>query len=450
MAILNFKELAKTLLREKTLQIAEAGYGAIDIKKSVSERISSKGDQLEIDFPFAGKKERFDLSRFEKIFLVGIGKGSALASLALAEILGDRLTGGIVLDVQNPVNCQSLKNVKCFVGNHPLPGEENAKATKEIMDLAAGLEENDLLINFICGGGSALACAPGEIEPFIKATSLLTKSGADILELNTVRKHLSDFKGGGLAKIAYPASVISLIVSDVLGNDLSMVASGPTVLDKTTKEDAENILKKFGVNSAEFNFRETEKDEKYFDKVKNFLFVSNRDAVYAMEQKARELGFSPKIHSLELKGEAKDSLAPMAGKIEAGEAILAAGETTVILANNQQPTTNDEDKKAFHLAGGKGGRNQESVLGLISNYLFLISKNLVVLSFASDGRDNSEAAGAIADYLTLEKAGESGLNPADFLKDNNSFCFFEKTEDLLFVEKKYFNVADLMMVIKEK
>ena len=335
--------------------------------------------------------------------------------------------------------------MKIFQGTHPSPSEQNIKATKKIIELVKSLDKNDLLITFICGGGSALACSSEkELRNSILATKELTKTGANITELNTVRKHLSEFKGGGLAKMAYPATVVSLIISDVCGNELSSVASGPTVFDKTTKKDAENILKKYFPHKSVFlsalvrDLRETPKDDKYFKAVKNILFVCNQDAVMAMVKKAEKLGFSVKIHSLALEGEAKNIFSSMIEKIKPREAIIAAGETTV--------TMNSElGIKSYK----KGGRNQEAVLGAINNKQSAINNNLAIISFASDAHDNTEAAGAIGDYSTIKKAKKLKLNMEEFLKNYNSFNFFKKTGDLIYAKQKYFNVADLMVVLRK-
>ncbi len=380
---------------------------------------------------------RSNLDDFRRVFLVGIGKGSVLASASLAKILSKRLNKCIALDINKPpLNSKFLiLNSEFLVGTHPLPSKQNVGATQKIVKLAKNLKKDDLLINFICGGGSALACSSQrELKDLILVTKLLTKSGANILELNTVRKHLSEIKGGGLAKLAYPATVVSLIVSDVIGNDLSMVASGPTVFDKTTKKNAEKVLKKYGLSPKRFNLKETPNERKYFKKVKNVLFICNQDAVLAMNKKVKKLGFKPKIYSLAVKSEARRALLPMIEKVKVGEVLLAAGETTVNLDNRP---------------AGKGGRNMEAVLGAISNFQFSISKNLLVLSIASDGRDNTEAAGAIGDFSTLEKAKKLKLEPKEFLDQNNSFNFFKKTGDLIFAKSKSFNVSDLMIILKQ-
>ena len=433
MVITNFKNLAKNSLRKKALLIAEAGYEAIDITKTVSQKIKFQNNKLSICS--AMTCHSVGLDNYKNVFLIGIGKGSALACASLAKILDKKLTKGITLDIQRPkLEIRNLK-LEILTGTHPLPSKQNVGATQKIVKLAKNLKKDDLLINFICGGGSALACgSQKELKDLILVTKLLTKSGANILELNTVRKHLSEIKGGGLAKIAYPATVVSLIVSDVIGNDLSMVASGPTVFDKTTKKDAKKVLKKYNLNPKRFNLKETPNERKYFKKVKNVLFVCNQDAVLAMNKRAKKLGFKPKIYSLVVKGEARHALLPMLNKIKVGEALLAAGETTVTLDN--RPV-------------GKGGRNMEAVLGAISNFQFPISKNLVLLAFATDGRDNTEAAGAIGDFFALEKAKKLKLEPEEFLDQNNSFDFFKKTGDLIFAKSKSFNVSDLMIILRQ-
>lgn len=454
MIITNFKSLAKNSLpdrraglREKALLIAEAGYEAIDIEKTVKSRISAKNNILEIRHFKKEDPYKIDLGDFKRVFIVGIGKGSALASASLVKILGGKLTGGIALDINKPKINSKLQTtnykLQTFIGTHPLPSAQNIKATKEIIKLAKSLKKEDLLITFICGGGSALSCgSETELKNSILVTKELTKAGANITELNTVRKHLSEFKGGGLAKMAYPATIVSLIVSDVCGNELSSVASGPTVYDKTTKKDAESILKKYNLQLLINNLKllETPKDDKYFKAAANILFVCNQDAIDGMMKKAEELGFVVKIHSLALEGEAKNIFLPIIKKIKPREAIIAAGETTVTLNKYQVSGIKYQDL-------GKGGRNQEAVLGAISNLQSTISNDLVVISFASDAHDNTEAAGAIDDYLVLKKIEKLKLNPQDFLNRHDSFNFFKKTGNLIYAKQKCFNVADLMLVL---
>jgi len=469
MIINNFRQLAKNSLRKKALLIAEAGYQAIDIEKVISERINLKDGILEIR---SAKIDSLNLNNFKRVFIAGIGKGSALASMTLAKILNRRLNEGITLDIHSPRGLTRIglasratridadKKLKFFIGTHPLPSKQNVKATQKIIKLVKGLKKDDLLITFICGGGSALLCSSQkELKNSVLATKLLTQAGADIKELNTVRKHLSEIKGGGLAKMAYPATVVSLIISDVptVNNDLSMVASGPTVYDKTTKKDAVHILKKYNLQSPISNFQllETPKDKKYFRKVKNILFLSNREPIFAMAEKAKKLGFKPKIYSLKIKGEAKNVLIPLIKVVKKDEVILAGGETIVRLKKLEM-----RNEKL-----GKGGRNMEAVLaaftrisadyyadkrGYNQRKSAFRSAQICVLAIASDGRDNTEAAGAIADISTIQKAKKLKLNPQEFLTNHNSFNFFKKTGDLIFIKPKTFNVADFMVILKEK
>ncbi len=457
MIITNFKTLAKTPLRKYALQIVEAGYEAINIEKAVKNKITFKKNQLIINSASidGSKSLKINLGNYKKIFIVGIGKGSALASAALAKILGKRLTEGIAIDV---VKLQaSISKLQVFAGTHPIPSTQNIKITKKIIELAKKAGEDDLIISFICGGGSALFCASEkELKASREIFSKLTSVGANIVEINTARKHLSEVKGGGLAKIAYPATVISLVVSDVFNGDLSIVASGPTIYDKTTKKDAEKIMRNYQLPITNYQFLETPKDKKYFKKVKNILFISNREPIAAMAEKAKKLGFKQKTYSFNLKGEAKNVLLPLMGTVKNKEAVIAGGETTIVLGKNP----------------GKGGRNMEAVLAALaqinadknadkrrknlrkSAYQLASlrgrsgSAKICVLSFASDGRRNPEAAGAIGDILTINKAEKLKLDFEKYLKGHNTLDFFKKTGDLIFVEKKTFNVSDLMLILK--
>ncbi len=428
MIITNSQKLAINSLRKKAFLIAEAGYEAIDIEKAVNRKIKLRNNRLEI-FCFGGRM-KINLFDFNRVFIIGIGKGSAIASISLVKILGKKLTKGIVLDSQIPKLKIENSKLKILIGTHPLPSKQNVIATQEIIKLVKSANKDDLIISFICGGGSALLCGSDkELKNSVIATKELTKAGANILELNTVRKHLSEVKGGGLAKLVYPATMISLIVSDVLGNNLSMVASGPTVFDKTTKNDAEKILTKYKIQNTKYKIqtRETPKDKKCFKAIENLLFISNQDAILAMVEKTKKIKIKPKIYSLEIKGEAKNIFVPIIKKIKKGEIFLGAGETIVKLKSQKI---------------GKGGRNTEAVLAAIN-------PNLLILSLASDGRDNTEAAGAIGDALTLIKAKKMNLNPKKFLDDHDSFNFFKKTGDLIFTEQKTFNVADLMIILRK-
>jgi len=436
--ITNFFDLATNSLREKALKIINAGYEAINISKVTKERIFLEGNKLKI------LDKEYNLKDYKRIYLTAFGKGSSDFAFSVAKILGGHLTGGIVLDVRKP-NISVWETIpeelNFYEGTHPLPSLKNVEAVKKIVKMLNGLRRDDLVLTLITGGGSSLLCgSEEELQESIMVTKMLTKSGAPINELNTVRKHLSEVKGGKLAEIVYPAKMISIIACDVCAGketmDLSMVASGPTIKDKTSIEDAKEIILKYGLNPLNFNLRETPKDEMIFERTENILFVSNEDALMGMVKKSLKLRLKPKIFSLNIEGEAKDSLKEMIDSVNPGEVLIAGGETTV--------TINGE--------GGKGGRNQEVVLGALK-YLEEnkdFDDSLLVSSIASDGRDNGEAGGAIGDLKILQKGEVANLNFKKYLKDHDEFNFFKETGGLVYAEPNSFNVADFMLVLKSE
>jgi glycerate-2-kinase len=432
--ILNKKSLSTSSLRKDALKIIEKAYEAIDVEKLVNERfIVKKGILMVSDL---ATKEHFHLEDFERIFVIGFGKGSFTAVSKMAEILGEWLYGAISLDVEASWKPKKPnKKINAYWGTHPSPSRINVDATSTIVSIARDLGEKDLVIYFVGGGGSSLLCGSlGELECASTLFKELTKKGATIEEINTVRKHVSEVKGGNLAKFTYPATSISLIVSDVCGNPLGVIASGPTVCDKTTIEDAIGTLKKYGISIDNVTFIETPKDKYYFDRCKYFLLACNEDAAIAMVNEARKFGYRASIGSLVLKGEAKKAILPFVEKVKSKEVIVIAGETTVKI-----------------IGKGKGGRNQEmclSVLDAAKNKKLDIS-GILASSFASDGFDNTPVAGAVADSQTLEKAAKLNLETGRYLSENDSYSFFQKTGDFVCVERKSFNVADLMLVIRK-
>jgi len=428
--ITNFKELATTPLREKALKIINAAYDGIDIKKLTTERICLIGDELHI------LENKYNLKEYFRVFIVGFGKGSADLAFSLGKILSWRLSDGIVLDVRKPAIpwFETIPNIEFLVGSHPLPSSKNIAAATKIEKLVDNLTRRDLLIVLICGGGSILSCSSfQEMSDLIFTDEILTRAAAPIEKINLVRKHFGLFKGGNLAHLAYPAKVVSLIVNDVPSEDLSLVASGLTFKDLSTKKDAATILMDYGLNPFRFNLLETPKDDMFFSNVDNLLFSSNRDAVSLMKKEAVNEEFKVKVETLNLTGEAKDSLSKIYSSINSGEAIIASGETTVKI------------KKYF----GKGGRNQEAVLGFLKSIKNTGEKNFLVASFTSDARDNSEAAGAIGDEEVLKKSAKLNLSLKTFLDDHDSFDFFSRTGDLLYASDSSFNVSDLMLLLKE-
>lgn len=420
MIIKNFKKLAKNKLRHDALTIAEAGYESIAIKKLFHHDMSLTGDILSV------RGQKYNLKKFDNVYVIGLGKNSAAAAQVVESTLGPRrIKAGFVIDIAK----KRMKKIKALRGTHPLPSNQNIKATRKIVALLEKVTAKDLVIAIVCGGGSSLACRPDSLTclelQFI--SSLLLRAGATIQEINTIRKHVSLIHGGYLAKEAYPATVLSLIISDVPGDDISMVASGPLVLDKTTKAQAERIAKKYGLPPIQF--LETPKDKKYFTRVNNVLIASGATAIEAMAQKAQTLGYKPAIYSRQLSGLAKDVGPTMAKKVKPGQALLACGETEVIVTRP-----------------GKGGRNQDVVLSALPH----LDANSVIISAASDGKDNVPVAGAIADgTLSAKKIQKRRLDPTAAVSNNRSYKALHSLRDHLFIQKVTANISDFVIVLKK-
>ncbi len=422
--IKNFDELAVTKERKICLEIIEAGLSSIQPEKIIEKNISLTNSILAIQ----GKT--IQLKEFERIFLLGFGKGSARLSKNIENLLGDFLTYGYVIDLED----EQSNKIQFTKGTHPLPSQENLNFTQNIISKLSNLTEKDLVLVVICGGGSAMLEYPYKIsiEKLIEVNKSLLASGANIFEMNVVRKHLSNVKGGGLAKLLFPAKIVSFIVSDVPGNDLSTIASGPTIMDTTTKNQALNIFIKYGLlkklDIMEDDFLETPKEGKYFNNVSNMLLASNQTALIAMEKTAKKFGYKTLVFSDKLQNEARAAGKILIEKTPDKSVFLAGGETTVKVMDKN----------------GKGGRNQELVLAALP----YLNSNITIASFDSDGWDNTEFAGAIGDTLTVQKIKGLGIDPKDFLEHNNSFSFFEKTKDGIITGRLPSNVSDLMVVLK--
>ncbi len=423
MFIKNFKQLAKTPQRKIVLEIIEEGLFAIQPKEIISRNIKLTNANLTI------KDKTFTLQNYNRIFLLGFGKGSAMLAKYTEEILGDFLTEGYVIDLEKV----QFSKIEQTIGTHPLSSKTNFLFTKKVLKKLTNLSKKDLIIVLIAGGGSALFEDPYKIDlkKTIEVNKALLKSGADINEINTIRKHLSKVKGGGLVKTLYPAKIVSLIFSDVPGNDLSVIASGPTVKDNTTIGEALAIYKKYNLDNLgllESDFLETLKDDSFLKNVENLLILSNLTVLRAMEEKAKKLGLQVKIYSDKLKGDAKTTGRLLDQNATLDSILLAGGETTVKVTGN-----------------GQGGRNQELVLGTLS----YLDDKTIIASFDSDGWDNSKFAGAIGDFETVKKAKELNLNPEEFLEKNSSLAFFEKVGDGIETGRLPSNVSDIMIVLKK-
>ena len=423
--IKNFEELATTPNRKNALEIVEAGFDAIDTKEVIKKKIKLENNILFIN------GENFDLNKFKSVKVVGFGKSSCDGALALEEILGSKIKEGAVIGL-----CKiNTIYIESFEGTHPKPSEMNVSAGKKIYEIIKDSKADDLIIVLVSGGGSALLCYPeSECEQGIKLYDSFLKSGKTIEEINTVRKHLSLFKGGGLVKLAYPATIVGLIFSDIPGDDFENVASGPTYKDETTIDDVKKIITEN--NLGEFELIETPKEDRYFEKVHNFVLVSNKTAVEAMAKKAQELNFNTNIVSTNLYDEDEKAIKKIFSAKKEGTVVLAAGEPKIVIMKN----------------GGRGGRNLHMGLGVVKDEMINQKdrENSVFISFASDGMDNSDVAGAIVDKNTLNEIEKLGLDVDDYLDRFDSYTLFQKTNDMIITGPTGANVSDLMVLLTKK
>jgi len=413
---------------------------------------------------FAGRiRSVYVNSNSSRLLVAGFGKAACPMAKAIEDTLGDLIAEGIVITKYGHAGSQRLKisgrqsKITIYEAGHPVPDENGVKGTDEIIRLLKNADENTLVVCLISGGGSALLVSPYKgitLNEKQEVTQLLLNAGANIEELNTVRKHISGVKGGRLAEAAYPARVISLMLSDVIGDRLDVIASGPTSPDPTTYDDALKVMKKYALTDktpagildvinkgAERIIPDTpEEGNVVFERVENIIVGSNRLALDAAKQKAEELGFHAEILSAELAGEARDAarwLASEARKRGSEEArkskrplcLISGGETTVTVKGN-----------------GLGGRNMELALAFAMETDGV--KGVVLLSAGTDGTDGpTDAAGAIVDGETLKDAKASGIDPASYLKNNDSYNFFKKIDSLLITGPTGTNVMDLQIVL---
>ena len=415
--IKNYDALATSPQRKVALEIVETGFQSIQPSHVMDKHFNLSENTLTI------LEKSFDLSQYERISLVGFGKGSSGICKYIEQKLGDKLTQGFDIDVVD----EEFSKVQYTKGTHPLPSQENIEYTKKVLDNTHELSERDLVLVVVCGGGSVLFEAPHtlSLEQLTEMNKSLLKSGATISEMNVIRKHVSSIKGGGFAKHVYPAKLVCMLFSDVPGNDLSVIASGPTVKDPTNLDQTHELLTKYSVTLPENALEETPKEDHYFEKVDNILMVSNLTALNAMRDKAKEMGYKAVILTDRLQGDANTIGKVLLSETREKEILLAGGETTV------------------HVTGhGKGGRNQTVVLASLQ---YLHSQ--VIVSVGSDGWDFTTFAGAIGDKSTVEKAREKGLDINQFLSDNNSTPFFESVGDGIDTGKLESNVSDLIMVL---
>lgn len=421
--IKNYTEQNVSPERKIMLDLIETALESIQPENVFSKNIHLSENILSI------KDQSYNLNDYSNIYILGFGKGSARNSRLLEDLLGERLTAGYVIDTAE----ETFNKIQFTPGTHPVISQQNVDFTLNVIDKLSNLTEKDLVIVVVCGGGSAMFEHPHSLslEQKINIEKALLKSGADITEMNIVRQHLSDVKGGGLAQILYPSCVATVIYSDVIGNDIRYIASGPTVKNDTQIQNALDIINKYNL-STELNvpreaFINNPHDDKYFQSVKNIILLSNVTVLDSLEEKARELNLNCTRYSDRIKGFAKDVALELIGKLESRGILIAAGETTVQVKGN-----------------GKGGRNQQTCLEALK----IIDENTLFTSIASDGYDFTESAGAIADRVAKQKAIDQNLNIDEFLENNDSFTFWEKVNSQVITGRLPSNVADFLIVLK--
>ncbi|HDY73142.1 MAG TPA: DUF4147 domain-containing protein [Candidatus Jorgensenbacteria bacterium] len=426
MRIQNRDALAHTPLRVQALAVIEAGFAVIDTDAVVRRNVAIHNDSLSV-----GDKS-FPLKDIRRLIVVGVGKCASEAAYTLEQLLGDRIDEGIVLDVQ----CRPrLQHITFYKGTHPFPSRANSDATERIIALLKDAGEGDVVIFIISGGGSTLLHTEEDISTEDERCVLkhLFASGATIQEINTIRKHLSHARAGFLARYAYPARSAALIFSDVPTNDPQFIASGPTVRDITTVADAQAVLERYDVYRVcplKTALIDTPQEDRYFAHAYSKIVVSNKHALDAMVLWAQSMGFTPRICTTSLAGEAREMGKRIIDELHTAlphTALLYGGETTVKLTGD-----------------GTGGRNQELVLACVP----YVEEGELIVSVASDGNDNTDVAGALCDTITKERARVLSLDAAVYLQKNDSYHFFEQVGDHIVTGHTGSNVSDIVLAIK--
>lgn len=449
MAIIkNFEELTKdsSQIRKDILKILEYALKKSLPELAISTSVRLKGDELKIT------NEKLLLSEINNIFVIGSGKATYRMAKALYGIIGDKISRGII--TINESSKKDIGPIKVIQAGHPIPTEKGIKGANEILSLAEEAKEKDLIISLISGGGSALLVSPlrGISLPDLQKTNeLLLASGASIKEINTIRKHISKIKGGKLSGAAYPANLISLIISDVVGDDLATIASGPTVGDKTTYKDAHNILEQYQlIDKIPFSVLLTIKDgiegkitetpfpdDEVLSKTLNKIILSNDKTLESANEKAAELGYNTSILSSKIEGPARDA-GIFHGEIakEISLSGIPIKPPAIILSGGECVVTLDEIEKE------EGGPNQECVIGFAEKIKFL--KETAFLSVDTDGIDGySKFAGGI---IGGNKTRITREEIEGALKNHSSSDFLRKIGGGIITGETGTNVNDLRIL----
>ncbi|MFX1379494.1 MAG: glycerate kinase [Promethearchaeota archaeon] len=459
------KELPKVQLRlrEIGLKAISKAISAVQPKNLMKKSIHIDNNILFI------KNDEYDLQKYEKIYLIGGGKATAEMALTLENLLVNikAIDKKSIINVPQSNKIQGFlnkTNISLNFATHPIPNKNGLKGSLSMMEIIENSNENDLIICLISGGGSALLPLPKkgiELKDLQYANSLLLSSGASIHEINTIRKHLSDFKGGNLAKKLYNSSgakLISLIISDVVGDDLDSIASGPTVPDKTTFLDAYEIIKKYNLlekipisvrdhlekGLSDSSLENPKPNDPCFTNIHNYLIGSVKSAVQEVKSFLKNEGFEIECFSNNVIGEAKEFGKDLYGiitkciqmnldqKKNSRKALIGTGELTVTIRGK-----------------GIGGRNQEMLLGFL-NYIKDKSLNyhFLLIGVNLDGIEgNSEAMGALIDNYVFEQMITKNIDPEKFLTNNDSNSFFKKLRTELISGPTGCNVNDLILIL---
>jgi glycerate 2-kinase len=446
--MMNIESKKISAMRNDAVEIFNRGLQAVQPGDAIRRHCKYDGKNL-----FIGDRV-YHLPRFKNLFVVGSGKAAAPMTSAIEDIIGEKVTGGIITVKYGHV--ADLSHVKLIEAGHPIPDENGRYGASEIFNLAKKAGKDDLVLCLISGGGSALMPLPYDgltLKDKQDAVKALLACGASIHEVNAIRKHISKIKGGQLARAAYPATLVTLILSDVVGDDLDVIASGPTVPDLSSFDDCLDILQRYKISKAMPGnilnhiqlgisgvIPETPKPaDPVFNKTHNLIIGSNIESLFAAKESAEKLGYHVLLLSSMIEGEARSvaqvhaaiarEIIKTGNPVPRPACILSGGETTVTISGD-----------------GLGGRNQEFALS--ASIHIAGNKNIVMLSAGTDGSDGpTDAAGAFSDTDTLMRAREMNLDPYHFLLNNDSYHFFQKLEDLFITGPTQTNVMDLRIVL---
>jgi glycerate 2-kinase len=434
-------------LRDVVAKLQQAALAAVEPGTAIRQHVHREGDVLVV------AERHYDLDEYERVFVIGGGKAAAPMAAAIADFLSDRQSAGVVVTKYGHTNQKtsrqcSAADITIMEAGHPVPDENSMRGARAIADLARQATERDLVICLISGGGSALLTLPVPgltLATLQSLTDALLRSGATINELNTVRKHCSLIKGGHLARLVAPATLVSLVLSDVVGDPLDVIASGPAVPDPTTTMDAQGVLERYGAPwgfepPEGLRLHETPKPgDPAFEGVQHIIVGSNRLAALAATERARQLGFCTLLLSTYVEGEARE-VARVAAALAKGirahndpvpppACLVWGGETTVTMRGV-----------------GRGGRNQE--LALAAALALDGWPDVLVMALASDGTDGpTDAAGAIVTGNTAARARALGLDPLASLETNDSYPFFDSLGALIRTGPTGTNVNDLLFIL---